>query len=183
MGKMRCSVFIGVSLDGFIARANGEIDWLDSFEVVEPQQDFGYKEFYSSVDTLIVGRGTFEVASRFKAWPYEGKRVVVLSSGMDALPPELSGKAEIMSAAPTDVVRTLDERGARHAYVDGGRTIQGFLRAGLIDDMTITRLPILLGAGLPLFGSLDRDVRLDHIQTRAYKNGFVQSKYGVLLPS
>jgi dihydrofolate reductase len=173
-----CSVFIATSLDGFIARRNGDIDWLADPGDASAGEDYGYQEFIDSVDTLVIGRNTYELVLAFNAWPYTGKRVVVLSHGAPHVPDTLSGSVEIMSGSPAEVVRRLSESGARHVYVDGGRTIQGFLQAGLVRDMTITRIPILIGDGIPLFGKLDRDIRFEHIETKVYqKSGFVQSKY------
>jgi dihydrofolate reductase len=175
--SITCSVFIATSLDGFIARRNGDIDWLADPRGADSGEDYGYQAFIDSVDTLVVGRNTYELALTFEAWPYTGKRVVVLSHGALDVPDALSGVVEIMSGTPAEVVRRLSESGARHVYVDGGRTIQGFLGAGLIQDMTITRIPILIGDGIPLFGQLDRDIRFEHVETKVYNSGLVQSKY------
>ena len=172
-----CSIFIATSLDGFIARKNGELDWLIGSANTEGGEDYGYQEFISSIDTLVMGRNTFERVLNFNEWPYAGKKVVVLSSGAPRIPDSLSDSVEVMSGTPVEVVRRLSGRGARHVYVDGGKTIQGFLRAGLIQDMTITRIPILLGDGIPLFGELDRDMMFHHVETKTYGNGFVQSTY------
>jgi dihydrofolate reductase len=175
--SITCSVFIATSLDGFIARSNGDIDWLTDPGGADAGEDYGYQEFIDSVDTLVVGRNTYELVLSFDAWPYAGKRVVVLSHGAPPVPEHLSGSVEITSGQPAELVRCLSESGARHVYVDGGKTIQGFLQAGLVQDMTITRIPILIGDGIPLFGQLDRDVRFEHVETKAYPSGFVQSKY------
>jgi dihydrofolate reductase len=175
--SITCSVFIATSLDGFIARRNGDIDWLADPDGEDAGEDYGYQAFIDSVDTLVIGRNTYELVLSFNAWPYAGKRVVVLSHGAPRVPGDLSGVVEIMSGQPADVVQRLSASGARHLYVDGGRTIQGFLRAGLIQDMTITRIPILIGDGIPLFGRLDLDVRFEHVETKTYPSGFVQSKY------
>jgi dihydrofolate reductase len=172
-----CSVFIAVSLDGFVARRNGDIDWLTDTDNVNGSEDYGYKEFIDSVDTLVMGRNTCELALTFKNWPYVDKKVVVLSSGYPNIPDNLSEIVEIMSGLPVEVTHRLSKNGARHIYVDGGKTIQGFMNAGLIEDITITRMPILIGDGIPLFGKLDRDIRFQHIETKTYRNGFVQSKY------
>ena len=177
--SIKASVFIATSLDGFIARVNGELDWLTVADSASTGQDYGYREFMDTVDTIVVGRNTFELVLTFDTWPYNGKRVVVLSSGPNAIPPHLVGDVEWLSLAPQRLVERLAARGARHLYVDGGKTIQGFLKAGLIDELTITRVPVLIGTGVPLFGSLDHDVRLAHIATRHFENGFVQSKYRV----
>ena len=180
---IKCSVFIATSLDGFIARRNGAIDWLTAPSDVDAGEDYGYKEFIDSVDTLLMGRKTYELVIIFKEWPYTGKKVVVLSSGFPNVPENLSGKVEIMSGSPDELVQRLSQNGARHVYVDGGETIQGFLRAGLIQEMTITQIPILIGDGIRLFGKLDRDIRLRPIETKTYKSGFVQNKYRVIDPT
>jgi len=174
-----CSVFVAVSLDGFIARANGDIDWLTNASAASGGEDYGYREFFDSVDALIIGRNTYAAALGFAEWPYLGKRVVVLSSQSSDVLREPLMDIEILSGSPVDVLHRLSDAGAAHVYVDGGRTIQGFLKAGLIRDMTITRIPILLGAGIPLFGPLDRDIQVRHLGTKTYPSGFVQSKYEV----
>lgn len=176
---IKCSVFIATSLDGFIARKNGEIDWLIA-SANEEGEDYGYGEFIDTVDTLVMGRNTYELALTFKEWPYEGKRLVVLSGRSPIIPKSLQESVEISSLAPAEVIRHLSEQGARHVYVDGGNTIQGFLNAGLIHEMTITRIPLILGEGISLFGNMGRDIKLQHIATRVYGNGFVQSKYEVV---
>jgi dihydrofolate reductase len=173
---IKCSVFIATSLDGFIARRNGAIDWLTDPSYANVGEDYGYKEFFDSVDTLVMGRKTYELALTFGEWPYTGKKVVVLSSGSPKVPEHLSGSVEILSGPPDEVVRRLSQSGVRHVYVDGGATIQGFLQAGLI----ITQIPVLIGAGIPLFGALERDIRFRLIESKTYQSGFVQSKYRVI---
>ena len=177
--SIKASVFIATSLDGFIARADGGLDWLTGVQSASPEQDYGYREFMDAVDTIVVGRNTFELVLTFDTWPYSGKNVVVLSSKPRAVPPHLVDSVEWLSLPPQDLVGRLAARGATHLYVDGGKTIQGFLRAGLIDELIITRVPILIGTGVPLFGPLNHDVRLTHIATRQFENGFVQSNYRV----
>lgn len=177
---MRASVYVGASLDGFIARLNGDIDWLGSGSFDGPNEDYGYKEFIDSVDGLVMGRATYEKALTFGAWPYGSKRVVVLSSKGVTIPKEISSSVECMSLPAPDVVRRLSAGGMQHLYVDGGKTVQGFLSAGLITHVTITRLPIILGTGIPLFGPVATDIKLRHIETRSYPSGLVQSKYEVI---
>jgi dihydrofolate reductase len=177
--NIKASVFIATSLDGFIARENGDLDWLTGAQSASTEQDYGYQDFMDTVDTVVMGRNTFELASTFDAWPYGGKRVVVLSSRPSAVPPHLADGVEWLSMPPRRLVEWLAAQGAAHLYVDGGKTIQGFLGAGLIDELTITRIPVLIGTGVPLFGPLDHDIRLAHIATRQFENGFVQSKYRV----
>jgi dihydrofolate reductase len=175
---IKASVFIATSLDGFIARANGDLDWLTGAESSATEQDFGYQEFMDTVDTIVLGRNTFELVLTFDTWPYGGKKVVVLSSKPSAVPPHLVESVEWLSLPPQRLVERLAAQGAIHLYVDG-KTIRGFLNAGLIDELTITRVPVLIGTGVPLFGPLNHDVRLTHTLTRQFENGFVQSKYRV----
>lgn len=174
---MTGSVFVGTSVDGFIARQDGDLDWLP----VGGGEPHGYDEFIASVDTIVIGRKTFETVLAFETWPYGKKQVVVLSSH----PVDLSvarargGIVEQMGGEPTEIVSTLTGRGVQHLYVDGGLTIQGFLRSGLIQRLVITRVPVLIGNGIPLFGSLPQDVRLRHVATRSFASGLVQSEYEV----
>jgi dihydrofolate reductase len=177
--SIKASVFIATSLDGFIARANGDLDWMTGTESASTEQDYGYQEFMDTVDTIVLGRNTFELVVTFDSWPYGGKKVVVLSSRPRAVPSHLVDSVEWLSLPPQRLVGRLVAQGAIHLYVDGGKTIQEFLRAGLIDELTITRVPILIGTGVPLFGPLNQDIRLTHIATRQFENGFVQSKYRV----
>ena len=176
---MKASVFIATSLDGFIARENGDIDWLPSPDSNASDEDYGYKEFMATVDVLVMGRKTFEKALTFGKWPYGSKPVVVLSSGPVQVPGKIAESVEAMSCSPTELVSRLAERGAGHLYIDGGKTIQGFLDAGLIQQIIITRVPTLIGSGIPLFGPLKHDIKLRHIETRQFASGFVQSKYTV----
>lgn len=177
--SIKASVFIATSLDGFIARADGGLDWLSGGEGASTEQDFGYQEFMDSVDTIVIGRNTFEPVLTFDAWPYSGKKVVVLSSRPSAVPPHFADSVEWLSLPPQRLVERLESEGATHLYVDGGKTIQGFLKEGLIDELIITRIPVLIGTGVPLFGPLDHDVRLTHVATRQFENGFVQSRYRI----
>ena len=171
---MKASVFIGTSLDGFIARANGDLDFLPP----DGGEPHGYDEFMATVDALVIGRKTFETVLAFDTWPYGAKPVFVLSTRPLA-PTPLGAVVERMSGAPADIVSQLAARGIRHIYVDGGITIQRFLQAGLIQRLVITRVPVLIGAGIPLFGALQRDIALEHVATRQYATGLVQSEYVV----
>jgi dihydrofolate reductase len=170
------SVFIATSLDGFIARADGGLDWLPT----GGEEDYGFYAFLESVDAVVMGRKTFDTVLGFGgAWPYRAKPVVVLSSrALD--PPQIPGaRLERMSGEPRAIADALDRRGLRRVYVDGGDTIRRFLDAGLVSRMTITTVPILLGGGIPLFGALARDVKLRHVDTVAYPSGLVRSSYEV----
>ncbi len=175
---MKLSVFVGTSLDGFIARRNGQYDFLPA----DGGEPHGYDEFMTTIDTIVIGRNTFEVVLKLPEWPYRGKRVVVLSHRPLNFS-NIQGQVEQMSGEPAQIVQKLSAIGAKHIYVDGGATIQEFLRAGQIHDLTITRVPVLIGEGIRLFGDLPRDIMLRHISTRPYKSGLVTSEYEVIAGS
>jgi dihydrofolate reductase len=179
---MKVSVYIGCSLDGFIARPNGDLDWLPEAETGASQEtgDYGYTNFFKSVDVLIMGRKTFEKVLSFGTWPYQNKRVIVLSRTLNNLPHDLPDSVELKTISPNELFNKLEEAGYQHAYVDGGVTIQQFLRDGLIDELIITRIPVLIGEGIPLFGSLRGDIKLKHVNSNSFMNGMVQSKYTVI---
>jgi len=172
---VKISVFVGISVDGFMARPDGGLDFLPP----GGGEPHGYDEFIATVDALVIGRKTYETALAFDEWPYADKLVVVLSSRAIASAPA-TGRVERMSGAPTQIVDQLAARGVQHVYVDGGLTIQGFLRAGLVQRLTITRVPVLIGSGVSLFGELSHDIALRHIATRQYTNGLVKSEYEVV---
>lgn len=171
---MTASVFIGASVDGFIARLNDDLDFLPP----GGGEPHGYNEFIASVQAIVIGRKTFEKVLTLGPWPYGEKRVVVLSSHPIDLP-AAGGVVEQMSGSPAEIVSQLAASGAHHLYIDGGITIQRFLRAGLIQRLIITRVPVLIGEGIPLFGSLPHDIRLRHLATRHYPSGLAQSEYHI----
>lgn len=173
---MVASVFIGTSVDGFIARPDGSLDFLPA----GGGEPHGYIEFFNSIDALVIGRGTFETVLAFPEWPYGDKHVTVLSSRRLDLSKAPSNRVEQMEGSPREIVSKLEARGIRNIYVDGGVTIQGFLRAGMIQRLIITRVPVLIGQGIPLFGSLSNDVRLEHVQTQHYSSGLVKTEYRVI---
>jgi dihydrofolate reductase len=173
---MKASVYIAASLDGFIARPDGDIDWLG--EPSKDGEDYGYEKFMDTVDFLVMGRNTYEKVLSFGQWPYT-KPVVVLTSRPLDIPDDIASKVETMSGSPSDIVDELSKREAEHLYIDGGKTIQNFLVANLIQRIIITRIPILLGDGIPLFGPLQQDIKLRHIETRAFADGNVQCEYEV----
>jgi len=176
---MRTTVFCATSLDGFIARENGAIDWLGS-PPEEGGEDYGYQAFMDSVDVLVMGRNTFDIILPFEPWPYEGKPVTVLTHRPLELPERLKGRVDVQAGEPRQILKKLKARKYEHAYIDGGRTIQDFLRSGLIDRLVITRLPILIGSGIPLFDKLPHDIRLQLRQSRSFPDGLVQSDYQVV---
>jgi dihydrofolate reductase len=172
---MKASVFVGTSVDGFIARHNGDFDFLPE----GGGEPHGYTEFIATVDVLVIGRNTFDKVVTFDTWPYDDMRVVVLSNrGIDTSAIR-GGRVERMAGPPQEIVNHLSAGGAQHAYIDGGITVQQFLRAGLIQRLLITRVPVLVGQGIPLFGSLPHDVKLRHLSTQAYASGLVKSEYEI----
>ena len=172
---MNLSVFCGVSVDGFLARPNHTLDFLHTGE----QEPHGFEEFYGSVDVVVIGRKTFEVVLTFGEWFYGKKAVVVLSSRLMDFSSVKGGNVRQMSGDPAKIAGELNASGFKHAYIDGGITIQRFLAAGLIDRLVITRVPVLIGEGISLFGPLPQDVSLNHVATRCYKGGLVQSEYEI----
>jgi dihydrofolate reductase len=169
-------VFIATSLDGFIARKDGGIDWL--LQLDSQGVDYGYDDFYAGMDGMLLGRNSYEMALTFDAWPYT-KPVLVLSRTMrrDDLPPDLGGRVEIINTSPAGAMAEAASRGWKRVYVDGGALIQSCLRDGLISDMVVSRIPVLIGEGLPLFGAVPQDIWLHHDKTTSYPSGLVQSRY------
>ncbi|MFA6956482.1 MAG: dihydrofolate reductase family protein [Thermoanaerobaculia bacterium] len=178
---MRTSVFVGASLDGFIARPDGTFDFLTAGSDGDGASN-GFNEFFSTVDAVLMGRNTYEVVLPFPEWPYGLTPVFILTSR--PLPPSPRGAVvEQIAGAPAEVLSRLAGRGFEHVYVDGGVTIQQFLRAGLVDRVVITRVPVLVGAGISLFGGVDSDIRLKHVATRELPGGAVQSEYEIGVPA
>jgi dihydrofolate reductase len=178
--NIKCSVYVGASVDGFIARPDGDLEWLHRAEYSTSEKGgLSYETFISTVDALVMGRNTFEKVLTFKEWPYEQTPVVVLSTRALGVPERLRGKVRVESCPPTELVARLASEGAKHLYIDGGVTIQRFLQARLIDEITVTHIPILLGAGISLFGSTAIELPLRLLESTAFSNGFVQVRYKV----
>lgn len=171
---MKTTVYVGTSLDGFIARKDGDIDWLVKYQNKEVHDS--YKEFISRIDAMVIGRGTFEKVLSFPEWPYE-KKVFVLSSSLKQIPETLNEKATLIAMKPAALLNYLSDKGFSTIYVDGGKVIQSFLQEDLIDELIITKVPELIGTGIPLFGYLDKDLRFEHISTNIYSDGLVKSHY------
>ncbi len=179
--RAKTSVFIATSLDGYIARKNGSTDWLYEANKRLPEgEDFGYGEFWNSADLLVIGRNTYEGALSFPEWPYERKRVIVMSSKNNEIPVSLKDIVSVSSETPSEIVKRVSAEGVKHIYVDGGITIQHFLSAGLIDEMTVTLIPVLIGEGRALFGKLEKDMELFQLSCKAYDFGYVQLKYSTI---
>ena len=177
---MKASVFIATSLDGYIAREDGSIDWLPTGADTK-FEDYGYADFMKSVDALVMGRKTFETVRGFGGeWPYGAKPVIVLTTKKVQIPKELAKSVTTMSGKVETIVKHLESREMNHLYVDGGVTIQKFLNAGAIERLIITRIPVLIGKGIPLFGPVDQDIKLSHVGTKTYPSGLVQSEYYVV---
>ena len=175
--RSTCSVFCGLSIDGFIARPDGALDFLEGDGTAE-MGDHGYEAFMAGIDALVMGRRTFEVVLGFDAWPYAKKVFVLSSTTVDLSPAHArGGDVELMNATPEDVVAQLNARGFHNLYIDGGATVQRFLRAGLIDRLIVTHVSVLIGQGVRLFGALDRDIPMKLVASRSFPGGLVQSEY------
>ncbi len=171
---MKTIVFVGTSLDGFIAKADGNIEWLVPFENEDVHK--AYAEFLSKIDAIVMGRGTFETVMAHPSWPYQ-KKVFVLSTSIKTLPDTLQSKVTVLSKSPRELLSYLSGQGFSNIYVGGGKVIQSFLKEDCIDEMVITRVPVLIGNGIPLFGGLPGDLQFEHIRTDVYSNGLVSSRY------
>ena len=168
-------VYIATSLDGYIARKDGNIDWL--MEIPNPDNsDYGFSDFMKRIDGLIMGRNTFELVLKFGKWPYT-RPVFVLSNTMKEVPGHLGNKVKIISGKLNTIIEELRDQGFENLYIDGGKAIQSFLRKDMIDEIIITRIPVILGAGIPLFEEMDLELRFDHIQTEVLNKALVKSRY------
>jgi dihydrofolate reductase len=171
MPRPHCSAFLAASVDGFVARPGGGLDWLKVVEA--PGEDYGFAEFFRSVDALVVGRATYDVVLGFPEWPYAGKRVVVLTHRP---PPPRHGEA-FASGAPEGIAAALGAAGARRAWIDGGATVSAFLRAGLLDDLTVSVVPVVLGEGIRLFQPPLPERTMALREARAFPSGLVRLRY------
>ena len=171
---MKVSVYIGTSLDGFIAREDGDIEWLTQFANDEAVN--AYQKFITGIDAIVIGRGTFEKILSFPSWPYE-KKAFVLSKSIKVLPDVIKSKATILSLQPREVLAHLSNEGFSNIYIDGGKVIQSFLKEDLVDELIISQVPLLIGSGIPLFGHVDTDLLFNHIRTEVQSNGLVRSYY------
>jgi len=168
-------VYIATSLDGYIARKDGNVDWL--MEIPNPgKSDFGFSDFMQRIDGIIMGRNTFDLVLKFGQWPYT-KPVFVLSKTMKEMPEKFKGKAELIQGNLVTIIETLKSKKIENLYIDGGRTIQSFLKQGLIDEIIITRIPIILGSGIPLFVEMESELNLEHVETEIFNNALVKSRY------
>ena len=171
---MKISVYIGTSLDGFIAREDGSFDWLAGF--ADEDAVHAYQEFMNDIDAIVIGRGTFETVLTFSEWPY-AEAVFVLSRSIPELPADLTDRATLLSKPPKEVLRHLAALGFESIYIDGGKVVQDFLREDLIDELIIAKVPVLIGSGIPLFDHLPGDLTFTHTRTTVAPNGLVRSYY------
>lgn len=183
---MKCSVYIATSADGYIATPDGGVDWLHTAGNLEADmgsEDMGFQSFIDSVDCMIIGRKCMEMISSMnltsEQWPYGDVRIVVLSNTVKEPPENLSGKIEMYSGDIQELIIKLESSGFKHAYIDGGSTITSFINLELINEMTITKAPVLLGEGIPLFGKINKSVKLEKAKVSAFPNDFIQVKYSV----
>jgi len=182
---MKCSVFIATSVDGFIAKEDGSVDWLQSSGKSDvnlgDQADMGMNDYMFSIDCMIMGRKCMDKISSMnltpEQWPYGETRIIVLSNTITQAPENLKGKVEMYSGDLNALISKLESEGYSHAYIDGGTTIQSFINLKLINEITITRAPILLGTGKSLFGKTFKDIKLEQAKAIAFPNDFVQVNY------
>lgn len=174
--RPKISVFIATSIDGYIAKRNGDIDWLTKFTPPTGEsedKDCGFSKFFSEIDALIMGRNTYEVVSGFDTWPYQGKRVVILSSKLTSV----CQQAELFNGNIARLIENLHADGIKHIYVDGGVTISQFMDMNLVDELIISLIPVVLGSGIPLFDKVNNEKWYQLVSSRPYSNGLVQLKY------
>lgn len=170
----KISVYIAMSIDGYIARKDGSIDWLERGHVGD--EDYGFKKFFNSIDALVLGRNTYETVSAFDKWPYTGKRVIVLSDTLK----EVRMETELFSGPLTHLISMLHCDGIQHVWIDGGITISKFLEARLVDYITISIIPVILGSGIPLFSFMNIEQVCRFISTQSFPSGLVQLQYEVI---
>jgi len=173
--RPKMSVYIATSIDGYIAKINDGLDWLESFSPPSdnPDEDYGFKKFLSQVDAVVMGKNTYKIASSGNIWPYEGKRVIVLSSTLSSV----CDKTELHAGVIQHLIKKLYSEGIKHIYVDGGKTISQFLNQELIDELIISIIPVILGSGIPLFKNVLHESWCRLLSSKSYSNGLVQLHY------
>jgi len=177
LARPKVSIYIASSIDGYIARKDGNLDWLHYGHTGD--EDYGFKKFTSTVDAVIMGKNTYEVVSSFDEWAYKDKRVIVLSHTLAKVRKE----AELFSGELTELLAKLHAENVKHVWVDGGITASKFLEAGLVDDITISIIAMVLGSGIPLFSAMNQEHRCRLISTQSYPSGLAQLKYEVIRDS
>jgi len=172
---MKVFVYIAQSLDGFIAKEDGDIKWLEEFPNPEGS-DFGFADFMNEIDAILMGRKTFEVVHSFGFWPYD-KSVYVVSNTLHSLKTEYDGKAYLIKGTLGEMLGELESKGYENIYLDGGKLIQSFLKEDLVDRMTITTIPTILGTGIPLFDKIGKEFRWDLVKSEVLNSYAVKSEY------
>lgn len=169
-------VFIGKSLDGFIADKDGGLDWLQS--IPNPDQiDMGYNNFIERIDAIVMGRKTFDMVCSFDiSWPYT-KPVFVVSTTLKEVPEKLNGLVEIVNGTLSEILEVVNQKGFHSLYIDGGKLVQNFLKEDLIDELIISTIPVLLGGGVPLFGDLPKSMEFEHLKSELFLGEVVQDSY------
>lgn len=174
---METLVYIATSLEGYISRPEGELDWLMDDDFVDEGEDYGFAQLFKSVSCLAIDEQTFETVLHSPEWPFADKRLVVMSQHLEALPEGLPETVELFDGTPAELIKQLKRDGEKRLLLDGGSLIREFTTAALVDRFILTRIPVLIGSGVPLFGALQRDLKLKHIRTQSYPSGLVQSEY------
>lgn len=172
--RPKISIYIASSIDGYIARKDGSIDWLESGHVGD--EDYGFKKFFDSIDALVLGKNTYETVCSFDEWPYSGKRVIVLSSTLN----EVRKEAELYRGQLVELASILHSQGIKHVWIDGGITVSKFLEAGLVDQITLSIIPIILGSGIPLFNSVNREQSFRLVSSKPFPSGLMQLQYEII---
>lgn len=171
--RPKISIYIATSIDGYIARKDNSLDWLD--RVGGFDEDYGFEKLLGSIDALIIGRKTYEVATTVPE-PYPGKRVVVLSKSLGSVRSDM----ELYQGDLGELVRKLHKEGIKHIWVDGGSTISQFLSSKLVDEMTLSIIPVILGSGIPLFQVITKEIPFRLISSQGYRSGLVQLHYEII---
>lgn len=190
---MKCSIFIAPSVDGYIATEDGGVHWLETAgrsvaeidEKSELMQHFNNSmpNYMQNVDCMVIGRKLMEVLSSFnlppEQWPYGNAKIIALSNTIKEAPENLKEHVKIYSGSIPSLIAKLENEGYKHAYVDGGTTITAFLNLELINEITLTLAPVLLGEGIALFGKLSRQIKLEDAEATAFPNNFIELNYSV----
>ncbi len=171
--------YIASSLDRFIAKKDGSVEWLHSEKYHLENEDFGYEKFMESIDCIVMGRITFETVLKFDPYPFENVPVIVVSKN-PYYKIELKHQITIFTRPLRELIPFLESKKYQNVYVDGGKLIQSFLKESLLDEITITQIPIVLGSGIPLFSETDREIEFKHRKTKSFPNGFVQTEYEIV---
>lgn len=173
LNRPKISIYIATSIDGYIARADGGLDWLD--QVGGYDEDYGFQHLLGSIDALIIGRKTYEIATTVPD-PYPGKRVIVLSNSLNSV----THGMELYRGDLTQLLTKLHEDGIKHIWIDGGVTVSQFLSSQMVDTMTLSIIPVILGSGIPLFNGIEKEIPCRVISSQSYPSGLVQLRYEIV---